>query len=71
VAVEVGRGLSSARDLELGEDAQDEVLDRLLGQAQLVADLPVRLTVGDEREEALLLGRQPDELLVLSSGVCL
>jgi hypothetical protein len=42
-----------------------------LGRLKLVADLPVLLTVGDEREEALLLGRQPDELLVLSSGVCL
>jgi hypothetical protein len=36
VAGQVGGGLGPAGDLELGQDAGDVVLDRLLGQAQLL-----------------------------------
>jgi hypothetical protein len=58
------RGLRAASHLELRQDARDVVLDRLLGQVELLADLPVRLAVGHEREDALLLRGQAGELLV-------
>ena len=41
MAGQVGGGLGAAGDLELGQDAGDVVLDRLLGQVELLADLLV------------------------------
>jgi hypothetical protein len=55
VASEVRRGLGPTGDLELGEDRRDVVLHRLLREAQLVADLLVRATIGHQGEDALLL----------------
>src|ERR1700738_3436945 len=56
VSRQVGGGFGAAGDLELGEDAGDIVLDRLLGQVQLVSDLAVRPPLGDHLEDALFLG---------------
>ena len=47
VAGEVGGGLGAPGDLELGQDRAHVVLDGLLGEMELVADLAVRATVGD------------------------
>src|SRR3984893_17463886 len=62
---EVGGGLGSARDLELREDARHVVFDRLFGEMECLSDLPVRLAFRDQRQDPLLLGRQPRESLVL------
>jgi hypothetical protein len=48
VAGQVGGGFRPSGDLQLGQDAGDVVLDRLLGQAQLLGDLAVGLAVGDQ-----------------------
>src|SRR3954454_14632934 len=67
VTGEVGGCFCAPGDLELGEDARDVVLDRLLGQGQVVADLLVGLAVGDLLQDPFLLGRQTCELLVAIS----
>src|SRR5256885_4617748 len=64
VACEVGGRLCAAGDLELGQDAGDVVLDRLLGEGEIVADLLVGLAVRDLLEDPLLLWGQARELLV-------
>src|SRR5580765_2311757 len=61
---EVRGSLGAPRDLELGQDARDVVLDGLLHQVELFPDLLVRPAIGDQREDALLLRRQTRELLV-------
>jgi hypothetical protein len=71
VAGEVGGGLGAAGDPELAKDAGDVVLDRLLGQAQLLADLPVGPALGDQPEDALLLRRQPGQFLVAEQVLAL
>src|SRR4029450_3938509 len=48
VAGQVGGGFGAAGDLELGQDGRDVVLDRLLGQAELGADLAVGPALGDQ-----------------------
>src|ERR1700674_169992 len=57
VSRQVGGGFGAAGDLELREDAGDVVLDRLLGQVQLVSDLAVRPPLGDHLEDAPFPGR--------------
>ena len=50
--------LGPALQAELGQDAGDVVLDGLLGQEHLLADLPVGQALGDEAEQLeLLLGQ--------------
>src|SRR5712691_4278876 len=58
------RGLGASRHFELGEDARHVVLDGLLGELQVGADLPVRLTVRDLAKDPLLLSRKPSKPLV-------
>src|ERR1700687_364202 len=60
---EIGSGLGAARHLQLGEDARHIVLDRLLGEFQIGADLSVRLAVRDLAEDPLLLSREPRQTL--------
>ena len=48
--------LGPSCDLELREDRRHVVLHRLLGELELVADLLVGATVGDQRQDPLLLG---------------
>ena len=45
-------GLRAPLDTELGQQARDVVLDRLLGQEHPLADLPVGQALGDEVEDA-------------------
>ena len=71
MAGQVGGGLGPAGDLELGEDAGDVVLDRLLGQPKVLADLAVGAAVGDLGEDALLLGGQAGQLLVAEQVLAL
>ena len=53
------RGLGSPFQAELGEQAGDVVLDRLLGQEQPLPDLPVGHPLGDAAQDlALLLGQR-------------
>src|SRR6266540_4879832 len=71
VAGEVGGGLSPPGHLELGQDARDVVLDRLLGEAEFFADLLVGLAVGHQLQDPLLLGREAGQLLVLHQVLAL
>src|SRR5690242_1260643 len=53
-----GGGLRAAAHAELGEDVRDVVLDRLLGQEEALADLPVGQALADELQDVpLLLGQ--------------
>ena len=54
--------LGAALQAELGEDARDVVLDRLLGEEHPLADLPVGQALGDQREQLELLLGQVGEL---------
>src|SRR5216683_3108603 len=56
--------LCASCHFELGENRRDVVLDRLLGQLQLLADLPVRHPPRDKGENSLLLRGETRELLV-------
>src|SRR6202171_1299250 len=60
---EIGRGLGAARHLQLGKDARHIVLDGLLGEFQVIADLSVRLAVRDLAEDPFLLCREPRQTL--------
>ena len=71
MAGQVGGGFGAAGDLELGQDAGDVVLDRLLGQAELAGDLAVGAALGDQGEDALLLGGEAGQLLVLEQVLAL
>ena len=51
------RRLRAALQAELGQDAGDVVLDRLLRQEHLLADLPVGQALGDVAEQRALLAR--------------
>src|SRR5215469_8885242 len=64
MAGQIGGGLGPAAHLQLGEDGRDVVLDRLLGQLQPGADLAVGVSLRDQRQDALLLGRQAGKALV-------
>ena len=57
VSGQVGGGLGPPGDLELGQDAGDVVLDRLLGQAEVGAELAVGPAVGGRGQDAFLLER--------------
>src|SRR5438034_11437812 len=57
-------GFSPARDLQLRQNRRHVVLDSLLRQLQLFANLAVRKAVRNEREDPFLLRGQPRELLV-------
>src|SRR5829696_5952025 len=57
VAGQVGSRLGPARDLELGQDAGDVVLDRLLGQVEFLTDLLVGPAGRDQLQDAFFLGR--------------
>ena len=57
---DVGRGLGTSFEVELGEDGADVVLDRLVRQEDLAGDLLVRLALRDEGKDlAFLLGQGP------------
>src|SRR5881394_451901 len=71
VAGQVGRGLGPAADLQLREDRRHIVLDGLLGQLQPAADLAVRVALGDQGQDALLLRRQPGQALVAEQVLAL
>ena len=58
-------GLGAALHAELGQQARDVVLDRLLGEEQPLADLPVRQALGDEHEDLALLGVERGQPRVL------
>ena len=61
----VDGGLGTALHPELRKQVRHVVLDRLLGQVNLLRDLTVREPVGDEVEDVALLGAQLGESLVL------
>jgi hypothetical protein len=54
----VDGGLGAGRNIELGEDPADGVLDRLLGELQLRADLFVGQIAGDEPQNVRFAGGQ-------------
>jgi len=56
-----GRSLGSSRHAELREQRRNVVLDRLLGQEQLVGDLAVRMALSDQVEDAMLLRCEVDQ----------
>ena len=58
------RSLRASLHAELGEQVRHVVLDRLLGQVQLVGDLPVGEPVGDEGEDLALLPGEARQALV-------
>src|SRR6266511_563497 len=64
VAGQVRRCLGPTGHLELRQDARHVVLHGLLGEMELLADLPVGLAVRDEGQDPLLLGGQPGQALV-------
>src|SRR6202165_5469590 len=68
---ERGGGLGPSRHLELGEDARYVVLDGLLGEFQVGADLSVRLAARNLAEDALLLGREPGKPLIAEQVLAL
>src|SRR5882757_11549706 len=59
-----GGGLRATRDVQLGEDRREVVLDRLFGQAQAVADFLVGQSLRQVGHDAAFLGGK----LVESSG---
>lgn len=63
---DVGGGLGAPLHPELGEQGGDVVLDRLLGEVQPVADLPVGEALADEVEDPLLLVGQVCEAALLA-----
>src|ERR1700674_280297 len=71
VSCEIGGGLGPSRHLELGEDARYVVLDGLLGEFQVGADLSVRLAARNLAEDALLLGREPGKPLIAEQVLAL
>jgi enoyl-CoA hydratase len=50
------RGLDTVLEAELGEDAADVGLDRLLADRQVPGDLPVAVPLGDQPEHVALAG---------------
>ncbi len=60
----VRRGFGAAAHPELAEEVGDVVLDGLLGEEHLLADLAVGETVGDQREDLALLVGEAGELVV-------
>ena len=50
------RGLDAVLEAEFGEDAADVGLDRLLADRQVLGDLPVAVTLGDQPEHVALAG---------------
>src|SRR3954470_8638838 len=62
------RGLRAPLEAQLGKQARDVVLHRLLGEEHLRPDLPVRQALRHELEDAALLRRQGPELLRLAVG---
>src|ERR1700719_2056439 len=71
VSRQIRRGFRAAGDLKLREDAGHVVLDRLFGQVQLLADLPVRPPGGNEFENPLFLGREACQPFVLEQMLAL
>ena len=61
----VGGRLGAAFHAQLGEQAGDVVLDRLLGEEEVLADLPVGEPFADQLEDPLLLRCQPGERVLL------
>ena len=57
----VGGRLRAALHAQLGEQPGDVVLDRLLGEEEMLTDLPVGQALADQLEDPLLLRRQPRE----------
>src|SRR4051794_15928613 len=58
-----GGGLGASLEVELREDRADVVLDGLVRQEDVGRDLLVRLALGDEQQDLLLLGGQRRELV--------
>lgn len=52
---DVRGGLGSPLEVQLGQDRADVVLHRLVGQEDVHRDLLVRLSLGDEQQDLLLL----------------
>jgi hypothetical protein len=52
----VGGGLGAPFHAELGEERRHVVLDRLLGEEQPLADLPVRQPLADQLQDLKLMG---------------
>jgi signal transduction histidine kinase len=61
----VGRRLGAALHAQLGEQAGDVVLDRLLGQEEPFTDLPVGEPLADQLEDAPLLRGEPGQRVLL------
>jgi two-component system, NarL family, sensor histidine kinase DevS len=61
----IGGRLRAALHAQLGEQAGDVVLDRLLGEEELLPDLPVGQALADQLEDPLLLRGQPREGVLL------
>jgi hypothetical protein len=58
--------LGTALEAHLGQDARHVVLDGLLGDAELVADFPVRKALTNEFNHAAFHGREPAEHFVVA-----
>src|SRR6185436_19876530 len=66
----VGRCFGSTRQAELIEDAADVVLDRLLGEEEDLADLPVRLALRELLEHlALLVGERRERWIFVAAAL--
>jgi len=55
---EIGRGLGPAGHVQFLEDIRQVILDSLITQPQSRSNLFISLPLGDERQDALFLGRQ-------------
>src|SRR4051794_23001016 len=64
----VRRGLRAPLQVQLREDRADVVLDRLVGQEYLGRDLLVRLSLGHQEQDLLLLRRQLRKLVRGATG---